>query len=99
MLIDIQNDFCPGGALAVHNGDRVVPVANNCMAPWNAHGVLVTWPGHRQINALMVMELATDYCVKFSVLDTLEAGNAMNQAAGCRGVNLHLRIASRRWLK
>ena len=28
LLIDIQNDFCPGGALAVADGDQVVPVAN-----------------------------------------------------------------------
>jgi nicotinamidase/pyrazinamidase len=28
LLIDIQNDFLPGGALAVPGGDEVVPVAN-----------------------------------------------------------------------
>lgn len=28
LLIDIQNDFCPKGALAVPNGDEVVPIAN-----------------------------------------------------------------------
>lgn len=28
VLVDIQNDFLPGGALAVPQGDRVVPVAN-----------------------------------------------------------------------
>lgn len=28
ILIDIQNDFLPGGALAVPQGDEVVPVAN-----------------------------------------------------------------------
>jgi nicotinamidase/pyrazinamidase len=28
LLIDIQNDFCPGGALAVADGDAVVPIAN-----------------------------------------------------------------------
>jgi nicotinamidase/pyrazinamidase len=28
LLVDIQNDFCPGGALAVDGGDQVVPVAN-----------------------------------------------------------------------
>ena len=28
ILVDIQNDFCPGGALAVPNGDEVVAVAN-----------------------------------------------------------------------
>lgn len=28
VLVDLQNDFCPGGALAVTKGDEVVPVAN-----------------------------------------------------------------------
>jgi nicotinamidase/pyrazinamidase len=28
LVIDVQNDFCPGGALAVNDGDRVVPIIN-----------------------------------------------------------------------
>src|SRR5262245_19304100 len=28
ILVDVQNDFCPGGALPVEEGDRVVPVLN-----------------------------------------------------------------------
>lgn len=28
LCVDIQNDFCPGGALEVAEGDQVVPVAN-----------------------------------------------------------------------
>lgn len=31
ILVDIQNDFCPGGALAVAEGDAVVPVVNRLM--------------------------------------------------------------------
>jgi nicotinamidase/pyrazinamidase len=31
ILVDIQNDFCPGGALAVPDGDAVVKVANQVM--------------------------------------------------------------------
>jgi nicotinamidase/pyrazinamidase len=29
ILVDIQNDFCPGGALAVPDGDKIIPVVNN----------------------------------------------------------------------
>src|SRR5688572_3898054 len=29
LIVDVQNDFCPGGALAVPEGDRVVPVLND----------------------------------------------------------------------
>lgn len=28
IIVDVQNDFCPGGALAVGEGDDVVPVLN-----------------------------------------------------------------------
>jgi nicotinamidase/pyrazinamidase len=28
IIVDVQNDFCPGGALPVPEGDRVVPVIN-----------------------------------------------------------------------
>lgn len=28
IITDVQNDFCPGGALAVNDGDAVVPVIN-----------------------------------------------------------------------
>ena len=32
LLIDIQNDFLAGGALAVPNGDDVIPIANKLLA-------------------------------------------------------------------
>ena len=38
LVIDVQNDFCPGGALAVANGDAVVPLINR-LAPHFAHVV------------------------------------------------------------
>lgn len=28
IVVDVQNDFCPGGSLAVTEGDKVVPVLN-----------------------------------------------------------------------
>lgn len=28
IAVDVQNDFCPGGALAIPEGDKVVPVIN-----------------------------------------------------------------------
>ena len=39
VAIDVQNDFCPGGALAVPRGDEVVPVINR-LAPRFRHVVL-----------------------------------------------------------
>jgi len=32
IIVDVQNDFCPGGALAVADGDAVVPIIN-ALAP------------------------------------------------------------------
>ncbi len=177
LLVDLQNDFCAGGALAVPEGDSTIDVANElitrCKArddaivasqDWHPanHGSFASvqvaepytqgeldglpqtwWPvhcvqntegaalhpllnakaidavfhkgenpaidsysaffdnGHRQktaldawlrergITELIVMGLATDYCVKFSVLDALQLGYGVTVITdGCRGVNI-----------
>lgn len=44
LLVDIQNDFCPDGALAVAGGDEVVPVANRLARLFDA--VLLTQDWH-----------------------------------------------------
>lgn len=41
MVIDVQNDFCPGGALAIDQGDRVVPVLNRWIEAAKRAGVPV----------------------------------------------------------
>ena len=145
LLVDVQNDFCPGGSLAVADGDRVVSVLNRYAEAFAAAGrpVVATrdwhpertthfkefggvWPAHciqgshgaefhpslrlppeaivvskgmgseedsysgfdardeagrplaqiladRDVRRLYVGGLATDYCVKHSVLDAREA--------------------------
>jgi nicotinamidase/pyrazinamidase len=48
LVVDVQNDFCPGGALAVPGGDEVVPAVNR-LAREFAHVILTQdWhpPGH-----------------------------------------------------
>jgi nicotinamidase/pyrazinamidase len=31
LVVDVQNDFCPGGALPAPGGDKIIPVINNLM--------------------------------------------------------------------
>jgi nicotinamidase/pyrazinamidase len=41
VVVDVQNDFCPGGALAVPDGDHVVPVLNRYAERFAAQGAAV----------------------------------------------------------
>lgn len=49
VVVDVQNDFCPGGALAVPDGDAVVPVANRLAAAFQNVVLTQDWhpPGHQ----------------------------------------------------
>lgn len=161
LIIDVQNDFCPGGALAVADGDQVVPVLNRCIERFSAAKLPVfatrdwhpektshfksgggLWPPHciqgskgaefhtdlklpsdtivvsagmaadedgysgfeghdaggvkladllrkRGVERIFVGGLATDYCVKFTVIDALKEGfKAVLIEDAVRGVNL-----------
>ena len=141
LVVDVQKDFCPAGALAVKEGDRVVPVLNRYLDRFEKAGLAVyatrdwhpknhssfkaqggPWPPHciqestgadfhpdlklpfnavviskatrrqtdaysgfegtnlelylkrRGIRLLLVGGLATDYCVKQTVLDACRLG-------------------------
>lgn len=41
VIVDMQKDFCPGGALPIENGDRVVPILNRWIETALAKGVPV----------------------------------------------------------
>ncbi len=49
LLVDLQNDFCPGGALAVPDGDAVIPVANRLAQRFDYVLLTQDWhpPAHR----------------------------------------------------
>jgi nicotinamidase/pyrazinamidase len=80
LVVDIQNDFCPGGALAVPRGDEVVQPINRVAALF-AHVVLTqdwhpprhlsfasTHPGRKPFETLALpygmQELWPDHCVQ-----------------------------------
>lgn len=41
LVVDVQRDFCPGGALPIAEGDRVVPLLNRWLAAAEGRGVPV----------------------------------------------------------
>jgi nicotinamidase/pyrazinamidase len=49
LVIDVQNDFCPGGSLAVTEGDAVVPVINRVAASFKHIVLTQDWhsPQHQ----------------------------------------------------
>ena len=80
VAVDVQNDFCPGGRLAVAGGDEVVPVINR-LAQTFRHVVLTQdWhppahlsfasshPGHKPFEIIQApygpQELWPDHCVQ-----------------------------------
>ena len=48
LVIDVQNDFCPGGLLEVPEGDSVVPIINDLMGKFTHIALTQDWhpPGH-----------------------------------------------------
>ena len=49
LIVDLQNDFCPGGALAVPGGDEIVPLVNRLAAHFSHVVLTQDWhpAGHR----------------------------------------------------
>lgn len=43
LVVDVQNDFCPGGSLAVPAGDSVVPVINSLMGKFKLIAASKDW--------------------------------------------------------
>jgi len=43
VVVDVQNDFCPGGALPVSGGDEIVPVINALVPKFSNHAYTRDW--------------------------------------------------------
>lgn len=46
IVVDVQNDFLPGGNLAVPDGDKVIPIINNLMEQFEPDKIFVTRDMH-----------------------------------------------------
>jgi nicotinamidase/pyrazinamidase len=96
IVVDVQNDFCPGGALAVSDGDAVIPVIHR-IAPCFEHIVLTqdwhprghcsfasSWPGKRPLDveahAGGEQRLWPDHCVQGTRGAELHAGLGLERA-------------------
>lgn len=80
LVVDLQNDFCPGGSLAVPRGDEVVPVINRLAGhfahvvltqDWHPRGHLSFASSHRGKQPYQTIEVAygtqvlwPDHCVQ-----------------------------------
>lgn len=53
VVVDLQTDFCPGGALAVPGGDAIVPLVNRLLEDAAVRVLTADWhpPGHRSFAA------------------------------------------------
>ena len=54
IIVDLQNDFCPGGALAVPGGDEIVPHVNRLIGEFDHVILTQDWhpPGHSSFASL-----------------------------------------------
>ena len=43
IIVDVQNDFCPGGALAVADGDLIIPIINRILPAFGAVVATQDW--------------------------------------------------------
>jgi nicotinamidase-related amidase len=92
LIIDVQNDFCPGGSLAVDGGDEVVPVINGILPLFPRVVATQDWhpadhvsfasshPGRKPLDVVdaggIEQVLWPDHCVQ-----------------GTRGAELHARLS------
>ena len=95
IVIDVQNDFCPGGALAVLDGDKVIPVINEIASSFEHVILTQDWhpPGHHSFACVHQKEpfdsvhasygpqtLWPDHCVQGTAGAELHAGLRLTKA-------------------
>lgn len=90
LVVDVQNDFCPGGALAVPKGDEIIPLVNSLMPgfpvvvatqDWHPEGHISFASSHRGKDPFETISLPEgdqvlwpDHCVQGSEGAELHSG-------------------------
>jgi nicotinamidase-related amidase len=63
IIVDIQNDFCPGGALAVPDGDKVIPVINSLVTRFKKIFTTQDWHPKNHISFVTQGGIWPPHCV------------------------------------
>ena len=96
IVIDLQNDFCPGGALAVAGGDEIVPLVNDLVRNFDHVVMTQDWhpaghssfasshPGRRHFETIDMpygpQTLWPDHCIQGSLGSDFHSGLAWTKA-------------------
>ena len=96
IVIDVQNDFCPGGALAVAGGDEIVPLVNDLIRNFEHVAMTQDWhpaghssfasshPGRQPFESIDMpygpQTLWPDHCIQGSIGSDFHAGLAWTKA-------------------
>lgn len=96
LVVDVQNDFCPGGALAIDGGDQVVPVINRLgklfehlvlTQDWHPSGHISFASAHPGAQPYQTVEanygtqaLWPDHCVQGTTGAALHSGLQLDRA-------------------
>jgi nicotinamidase/pyrazinamidase len=96
IVIDLQNDFCPGGALAVAGGDEIVPLVNDLIRNFEHVVMTQDWhpaghssfasshPGHQAFESIDMpygpQTLWPDHCIQGSIGSDFHSGLAWTKA-------------------
>jgi nicotinamidase/pyrazinamidase len=88
VMVDIQNDFCPGGALAVAEGDRIVEVVNRLVPEYQLIISTQDWHPADHISFKEQGGPWPPHCVQGT------AGAELHAALDQAGINYYFRKAS-----
>jgi nicotinamidase/pyrazinamidase len=86
VVVDVQNDFCPGGALAVPDGDAVVPLLNRYAERFAARGGYVVasrdWHPARTTHFAAYGGVWPPHCVQGTAGARLHSGLVLPPSTG-----------------
>lgn len=91
LVVDVQNDFCPGGALAVPDGDAIIPEINALMTEFSVVVLTQDWHpvGHVSFASSHLNKKAFDTMVIDGLNQTLWPNHCVQ---GSEGANFHAHL-------